>query len=424
MGEPTIILLATTCALLVGGGLYVAERHKERTGRRHAAAQDDGDKLRQMIRDRGIWAVGRMLLSRRQPAMLRHRQTIADQDARIAAHQTRLDALGHALLGDKGWSVGAIAVRNLVAAAWLVFFILQILLDFAMLSAVGYPPGLALALGCVIAIGISALGVMIWGALGLHALHPALGRLRRSGRVTVALVLAIPVIGLVAALPRLAIYRSQATIGNQVRQLSATLAQEQATTPQDPVEIAVTRQDLTAAQQRLATGKQLDQTLAVIVPVLELVTSPAAISAGELAVAAWLSASIAAATRRRRAAERRLEAEGQQFMTGIIDLGVEMGYAPEEIEGGLLPPEAETPVPEPSRPGTPPAASPPPDPAPGSDPGPVSSVPQSPYVSRPRGSAPDAQPGPEPHDPHAADGSAGAPGGAGRGNPWALDEAA
>jgi hypothetical protein len=366
------IVLALACAVLIGALLYARERHRERqadNGRRRAAASKEQaerqEGLRQLIRDYGIWPVGQMLLRRWQPETLPHQHVATAQAERGDRARDRLDHLGQQIFRGGDWAVGFVVVISLLGIAWLVFFILQIHLDVTMMVDVGYPTGLAMALGTVIAIGVSALGIIISGMLGSHSLFPSLERWRRSARITAGLVLAIPALALVLALPPLAVYRSQSTLGAQVSLFQKTLAQEESTTPQDPLEIAVTKQDLAAAEQRLEKGEQLDKTLSVVVPMLELVTSPAPVYVGELLVAMWLSWVITDARRRERAARNVIQVHAQRFITDFTDLIVPLGGAPEEADRLLFhadgtelpqpppqpaPPSVDTPAPNAGRP--------------------------------------------------------------------------
>lgn len=334
-----MIVLALAGVALLGALLYAGERHRERQEedrQRQAVARKEQEErqegLRQLIRDHGIRPVGQMLLRRRQPETLPHQQVATMEAERGVRARGRLDHLRQQIFRGGDWAVGFIVVISLLGIAWLVFFILQIRLDVTMMVDVGYPAGLAMALGTVIAIGVSALGIIISGLLGLHSLFPSLEKWRRSARVTAGLALAIPALALVLALPPLAVYRSQSTLGAQVTLLQKTLAQEESTTPQDPLEITVTKQDLAAAEQRLEKGERLDKTLAVIVPMLELVTSPAPVYVGELLVALWLAWVIADARRKEQAARNEIQVHAQRFITDFTDLIVPLGGAPEEAD--------------------------------------------------------------------------------------------
>jgi len=70
----------------------------------------------------------------------------------------------------------------------------------------------------------------------------------------------------------------------------------------------------------------------VIVPMLELVTSPAPVYAGELLVALFLTWVVADARRKEQAARDEIQIHAQRFITDFTDLIVPLGGAPEEAD--------------------------------------------------------------------------------------------
>jgi hypothetical protein len=147
------------------------------------------------------------------------------------------------------------------------------------------------------------------------------------------------------------------------------------------VEVAVTKQDLAAAQERLAKGERLDRTLATTIPLLELVVSPAPIYLGELLVVLFLAMTLAGARKKEQAARNEVAVIVQQFETQFTDLIVPVGGRPEDAER-LLMGQPEALPPGPLAPDIPP-------------PGPIDSAPpdDTPGASMP---APEAPPGPRP----------------------------
>jgi type II secretory pathway pseudopilin PulG len=128
--------------------------------------------------------------------------------------------------------------------------------------------------------------------------------------------------------------------------------------------VAVTKQDLAAAQLRLSKGQRLDRTLATTIPLLELVVSPAPVYLGEFLVLGVLALRLADARKRERAARNQVAAFAQQFETDFTDLIVPVGGRPEDAERLLmgapqaLPPAEPTPDarPDPTADGDPPDA--------------------------------------------------------------------
>jgi hypothetical protein len=173
----------------------------------------------------------------------------------------------------------------------------------------------------------------------MHTFLPKIDAMRRSLRVTIAMLLVVPVIALVVVVSTLAPYRSQATLGPQVSNYQKTLQEFENTTPRDPVEIAVTQDDLKAAQQRLNKGKTMDRTLAVTIPLGELLLSPTAVYGAELLVALELMRRISAARHREQAANDRVQAQTQNVLTYLVDVATAAGYTPGDVEGLMLPPE-------------------------------------------------------------------------------------
>ncbi len=332
--EATVIV-----AVAIGLLFFAHERHQEHAvkadARDRAArkkAEQAEEERRELIRRYGIDAVGVMEL---QPVILEalpFNQEAEAQAERRSECLRRLDSVRRQIFRDGEWSVGFVVVVTALTMAWVTFFVLQRFLDIQIMQDVGYHATLAAALGTVIALGVSVLGIVISGLLGLHPLLPAVDRMRRSMRITLALLLLIPLLGLVFALPPIAIYRSESTLGAQVTQLEKELVAAQSAVPVDPLEVAAIQKDLAAAELRLSKGERLDRTIAVTVPLLELATSPAPVYFWELLVALWLASSAAVARRKEREARNTVAALAQAFQGRIMDLIVPIGMDPAEAE--------------------------------------------------------------------------------------------
>ena len=102
------------------------------------------------------------------------REQATHQQQRLAIEQQR-SQVRKQIWRDGEWSIGFVIVVSALALAWALLFLIQRNLDIRMLLAVGYAesdPALAQLLGTAIALGITILGFIISGLLGMHALLP------------------------------------------------------------------------------------------------------------------------------------------------------------------------------------------------------------------------------------------------------------
>ena len=243
---------------------------------------------------------------------------------------------------DGKWSCGFVIVVCALALAWVVLFFIQRNLDVRMLEALGYVHAggaFAQLLGLTIALGVTVIGIVVWGLLGLHSLLPSWVNPSAAVRRIVAVNLLAAVVLACFALATIAPYRAKAVLGPQVMQLQASLS-EQLQDGGDPTEITETRLALAAAQERLAAGEGIDRTLATAVPLLELVVSPAPVFAAELLFLLGLSTAIRGRRRREFTLERRINRINDRFSDEMAEIAWTAGVDPAEV-GRLLaaPPE-------------------------------------------------------------------------------------
>jgi hypothetical protein len=333
-------------ALGIGALLYLVERHREdeEAAQQVAAAQAKNmEELRQrdvaMVRERGFDPVAGMIIHRARPAILPFQQVATAARALITRGQESLERIRRQMFHDGEWHIGFIVVVAILGTGWLFLFYLLRNLDISVMRAVGYPAGLSNLLGSVSALAVSFLGIVISGLLGIHTFLPRIDGMRRSLRTTIALLLLVPVMALVGVFSTLAPYRSQSTLGPQVSFYQKTLQELENTAPRDPVEIAVTKDDLAAAEHRLDKGKTMDRTLAVTIPLAELLLSPAAVYGAELLVALELLRRISVARRKEEVANHQEQAATQNVLTYLVGIAVETGYTPGDVERLLLLPE-------------------------------------------------------------------------------------
>ena len=231
----------------------------------------------------------------------------------------RRDALSRRIWHGARWSSGFVAVVAVGAWLWAVLFVLQREMDVNILVALGYAS--PSVLGMVIALGFAAVGMIVCGLLGLHALlPPSIKSVSRFDRITAALMLAVVSITFMAYLKDMAVNRSVHRFGAEVSTLQNALQKDRGT----PLEQA-TRDSLANAQQRLAAGKTLDHSLTTPVLTFEMAFSAAPILAVELAVVGYYAVAAKRAGRWLRAARRAISRTQDDYNGYAVGLLAEGG---------------------------------------------------------------------------------------------------
>ena len=314
------------------GALFTARR----SSARQAAADAEANRI-ERIRQRGLRAL-----------VLVRGQRYAEQEGPLAEqrdeHQRVRLGLESAyakvrkqLWKDGDWSTGFVVVVSALSAVWAFLFFLVRSLDVQMLEALGYFGGnqlMAQALGTIVALAFTVLGIAIAGLLELHSFLPKQLKLSRPWRLLLVANLLAGAFALALWLQHIAVYRSERVLGAQVTNLQARVAVDQQSGG-DPVDLRVAKLRLAQAQQRLAAGESVDRTVAIVGPLLETAVSWAPVYSGELLVLLGFGLAI----RRRRREELVLTGQinqlNRRFTRALTDDAIAAGFEVDDIERQL-----------------------------------------------------------------------------------------
>jgi len=272
----------------------------------------------------------------------RARYAMQHQSRRLTSAGRRRDALSRRIWHGTRWSSAFVVVVCAGAWLWAVLFILQREMDINILVALGYAS--PSVLGMLIALAFAVVGMIVSGLLGLHSvLPPWIKSVGRFGRIAAALMLAAVSITFMAYLKEIAVNRSVDRFSAEVSTLQNALQQARGT----PAE-QVTRDALANAQERLAAGKTLDQSLTTTVMAFETASSAAPILAVELAVVGYYAVAAKRAGRSLRAARRTISRTQDDYNGYAVGLLAEAGVPVATVKQSL----AELPELDPEHPPT------------------------------------------------------------------------
>lgn len=314
----SLVIFVILAAVLVGGLLYRGERTREREQARQTIWNATVDRVRSGFGPH-VFAVMR---ENARTAVLPRAQRQTRFTQRVVHWEGRKAEWSKHVWKGKAVSPGFVGIVCALSTVWLFLLVLQRAMDIQIIAALGYRPGMAPVLGTVVALAFVVFGLLVTGLLGLHDLLPSAVELRRSIRIGLAVLFLGVAVILMARLQQVAVYRAISTVGQQVSKDQKLLAQVQASTPIDQVELAAVRQQLIDDLARLDTAKNLDRALIVLVPPVEMLLSAAPVLGVELlAIGAAGIAGRCAARGERREGNKiaRIGQQVQQEATRVAD---------------------------------------------------------------------------------------------------------
>jgi hypothetical protein len=231
------------------------------------------------------------------------------------------------------WGAPTVVIVTVLSLVWIYLFSLLRSLDVMMLTELGYAPTGAAALGTLVALVMSVIGVGIAALLGVHRL-PAVAGLRLTTRAVLIVVLVQGAVLLLWQLPSIAETRSLRSpeLGGRVATLTKVVADLESEPTGDPVELAAARTDLADAQERLDRARKLDRTVATAVPVAEMALSSTPLFAIEFILIGCAAATVAGRRRTVRLLNRRIGRISAAEIERISGFADGAGIPPREVE--------------------------------------------------------------------------------------------
>lgn len=392
-----IALSAPLVAWRLGARARDAEAAAAPRAAQEAARQADERRDREEVRRRGrLLRRVQRLAGRDRLDDLSDEATAAANDARAKALRERAAGIVDGVRGDRTPAKFA-TTALIVGGIWLIAVVTVITLNVSAFLGVGYPVVVAAGVALILTLGFSAVGIVIWDAVGFTDLLPFIGDL--SARMRAAVVVScLAIIGMgMVVLPGLVKHRSEplaAEVRKEQQNVEVLRAQDAS-----PLAMAATKRRLGAAEDRRDTARALNNLNAVVVPAVEAATSWGAVWLGTLLVS-WACLGMAKrAEGRSSAAHLRMNQRPQARENEVLDFVDEQDFTSEEIDAALPSDAAPAPNPAPGQPGptqaggTPPSnARPPASPNGGEPPRPAGDPPVGPKQAGEREPQPDTKP--------------------------------
>lgn len=324
-----LVFLAIVAPLAAGLIALRVERNRRQRADRATADEATVDRFRELGMDAALPLLRR---ASTQAAPIRAEREHLVQDSIPVAEARQATARRHTWHEGR-WGAPTVVVVAVCTVAWLYLFALLRALDVMVLIELGYAPAAANALGTLVAILTSVIGVLIAVIAGFHRL-PAVERLRLPVRAVIAVVLVQAAVALLWNLPSIAESRSMRSpeLGGRVSALTKVVADLQNDPSGDPVELAAAQADLNDAQERLDRARRLDRVVAIAVPVGEMALSSAPLLAIEFVLVGCAAATVAGRKRTVRILDRRLAGVSDAVLDRIADAADRAGIPPNEVE--------------------------------------------------------------------------------------------